>query len=34
MDNKLENNYKVLKEIQNNPNTSQREMAKSLGFSL
>ncbi|MAJ85737.1 MAG: MarR family EPS-associated transcriptional regulator [Candidatus Pelagibacter sp.] len=34
MHNKLENNYKVLKEIQNNPNTSQREMAKSLGFSL
>lgn len=34
MDNELENNYKVLKEIQNNPNTSQREMAKSLGFSL
>ena len=34
MENKLENNYKVLKEIQNNPNTSQREMAKSLGFSL
>lgn len=34
MDNKLENNYKVLKEIQNNPNTSQRKLAKEVGFSL
>ena len=34
MDNELENNYKVLKEIQNNPNTSQRKLAKEVGFSL
>ena len=34
MHNKLENNYKVLKEIQNNPNTSQRKLAKEVGFSL
>lgn len=34
MDSELENNYKVLKEIQNNPNTSQRKLAKEVGFSL
>tara|TARA_B100001248_G_C27246681_1_gene391872 strand:+ start:248 stop:565 length:318 start_codon:yes stop_codon:yes gene_type:complete len=34
MNNELENNYKVLKEIQNNPNTSQRKLAKEVGFSL
>ena len=34
MDNKLETNYKVLKEIQNNPNFSQRKLAKEVGFSL
>lgn len=34
MDNELENNYKVLKEIQNNPITSQRKLAKEVGFSL
>ena len=35
MDNNYnENNFKVLRSIQKNPNGSQREMAKSLGFSL
>mgnify|MGYP001433856247 FL=1 len=34
MDSELENNYKVLKQIQNNPNTSQRKLAKEVGFSL
>ena len=35
MNNNLnENNFEVLRSIQKNPNSSQREMAKSLGFSL
>ena len=34
MDSELENNYKVLKQLQNNPNTSQRKLAKEVGFSL
>ena len=33
-DNFTENNFKVLRSIQKNPNSSQREIAKSLGFSL
>ena len=32
--NSNENNFEVLRSIQKNPNSSQREMAKSLGFSL
>ncbi len=35
MDNNFnKNNFEVLRSIQKNPNKSQREMAKSLGFSL
>ena len=35
MNNNLnENNFEVLRSIQKNPNSSQREMAKFLGFSL
>ena len=34
MNSDLENNYKVLREIQNNPNSSQRKLAKQVGFSL
>ena len=33
-DNFSENNFKVLRSIKKNPNSSQREIAKSLGFSL
>ena len=33
MDNNNKDNFEVLRSIQN-PNSSQREMAKSLGFSL
>ena len=29
-----ENNFKVLRGIKNNPNSSQRELAEELGFSL
>ena len=29
-----ENNFKVLRGIKNNPNSSQRELANELGFSL
>ncbi len=29
-----ENNFKVLRGIKNNPNSSQRELAEHLGFSL
>tara|TARA_A100001011_G_scaffold373187_1_gene432339 strand:+ start:587 stop:910 length:324 start_codon:yes stop_codon:yes gene_type:complete len=32
--NSNKNNFEVLRSIQKNPNRSQREMAKSLGFSL
>ena len=32
--NSNKNNFEVLRSIQKNPNSSQREMAKSLGFSL
>lgn len=34
MDNNSENNFKVLRGIQNSPNSSQRKLAKELGFSL
>ena len=34
MDDFNKNNFEVLRSIQKNPNKSQREMAKSLGFSL
>ena len=34
MDKNNENNFKVLRGIQNNPNSSQRKLAKELGFSL
>ena len=34
MDNNNKDNFEVLRSIQKNPNSSQREMAKSLGFSL
>ena len=34
MNSDLENNYKILREIQNNPNSSQRKLAKEVGFSL
>lgn len=34
MSNNNENNFKVLRGIQNNPNFSQRKLAKELGFSL
>ena len=34
MNNNNENNFKVLRGIQNNPNSSQRKLAKELGFSL
>ena len=34
MDDLDKNNFEVLRSIQKNPNKSQREMAKSLGFSL
>lgn len=30
----LEDNFEVLRRIHNNPKTSQRQMAKDLGFSL
>ena len=33
-DKNLENNFKVLRGIQNNPKSSQRKLAKELGFSL
>ena len=33
-DNYNKNNFEVLRSIKKNPNSSQREMAKSLGFSL
>ena len=33
-DKNLENNFKVLRGIQNNPKFSQRKLAKELGFSL
>jgi len=31
---KLEDNFKVLRKIQKNPESSQRELAQNLGFSL
>lgn len=34
MNNELENNYKILRELQHNPNSSQRKLAKEVGFSL
>ena len=33
-ENNNENNFKVLRGIENNPNSSQRELAGELGFSL
>ena len=34
INNKLEDNFKVLRKIQKNPESSQRELAQNLGFSL
>lgn len=34
MDNKSQDNFEVLRKINKKPNTSQRELAEELGFSL
>ena len=34
INNKLEDNFKVLRKIQKNPESLQRELAQNLGFSL